>query len=184
MLASEVLRRLVPSGSSALNLEALGALSVDGAVNGGGIVTFADSTSVITPAGLVSDEVDVTGLNSFNFPQLPGYFFWVIGNSRSFTKSAAGTATGGVTVKIGNNGTNDNICAASANSPTTAAHAAAVAAAGPAIGGGSLLVGPVGALIDLNTRPVGKVTVAGTGTGGFTWRCRYILLGFIIPATL
>lgn len=202
MLASELLRRIVPSGSG-LDVQALAALAVVGQASCDGLVST--DTASITGDLDVSQAAHVTGaltaLAAFTHgsigewcsyapaasidltaaapaetaitPSIPGYVL-IPSFIRFQVTAAAGTATGGGTAQIGNNGARNNYCASQAMFPT-AKHLSGL---NSQISTTIVLVDP---LLDLTAPLILRVTVAPTGTGGFTYQVRPTVTGILIP---
>ena len=143
MLASEILRRIVPSGTN-LDVQALGALDVVGQASSAGVVSTAavaitgdlnvtgsgHFTSALTMfngarvvLGGVSATVDLLAAPgtqfALDFPVAAGKtIVGILGRVRWVTRT--GTATGNAQFKIGNNGSHDNFLTAALGIISTA----------------------------------------------------------------
>jgi len=191
MLASELLRRVVPIGT-AFDVQAKGSLAVVGQTSTDDLVatgsaSVAEDLNVTQAAHVVGDvtannggqalvsfttaELDLTGTVAATdvVPARAGLRFVP---SRIF---AIVTQTGGAIstppiCNIGNNGSNNNMVAASNAFPGTVAFGI----------GAPMTVqsAPGSPQIPTNTAIRVSVPTAATGTGGFAFKCRYQVEGY------
>lgn len=166
MLASEILKRIIPSGA-ALDVQALGALDVTGLVTmkGGNLGSF-----------FVSPEVSLsTNGATVDFPAVAGFIPpWI--QSKWLITSVTGTATSNPSTKAGNNASFDNLYGP-ASVPATGSINIGVRGLSAVTINSSTAAG----LIDLTT-PIRVTVVTGaTGTGGFQAKGRLLLWCGLTP---
>jgi hypothetical protein len=122
-----------------------------------------------------SADIDLAALGSTPImPSIPGYVL-IPSFVRFQITAATGTAGGQPTIKIGNNGNHDNYSSASNAGFTLAKH---VSGKNTQI---STTIAVVDPMLDLSTPISVQVTIAATGTGGFSWRVRPTIAGVLIP---
>jgi hypothetical protein len=125
----------------------------------------------LTSASFMSAVIDFAATSTGNvvIPSLPGYYFQPT-RIVPINKTTSGSVTTGPTVKIGNNGSIDNVCVGAANLPIGAVHGA-----GP-LTTSTMAINANGPYVDLTTALTASVTVAASGVAP-VWLARILLIG-------
>jgi hypothetical protein len=175
MLASEILRRIIPTltETKIRPFPGAAAVVVAGTVDA---AIFALLAAQQGPSYLSAD-IDFAAPSTGNVvvPALPGFYFQP---SRlvPINKTTSGSCTTGPTIKIGNSAGVDNVCVGAANLPIAAIHAA-----GP-LTTATMAINANGPLIDLATPITASVTVAAAGTS-LVWVGKILVLGTLVRAS-
>lgn len=179
-----MLTAAIPANPGSLAIENINGVFYK--VDDQGNITSLDAADSIRPgvqlAIVRSPLIDYTVAATTNsvIPAKAGFYWLGFGNPRHIITQQSGTLTTQPTIKIGNNGTNDNLMNASTIVPSTAQFNAST----PAPQGDNLNAPTAGGaqLVDLATPMALVVTIGATGTS-LVYKGYVYFHGFYIPTT-